>query len=390
VETHYDTNLMNDKEWVGHFRTKITEARIPISGLIELTSRCNLRCVHCYLGPQEEQHKKRSMELGTEEVKSIIDQLIDSGCLNMTFTGGDPMMRKDFPEIYRHAKEGGVMVSVFCDGVLVNDKYIKLFKELPPYVVEISVYGATKETYEKVTRIKGSFVRCMQGIDRLLENGINVSLKTVLLEINKHEFEMIREFAEGKGLNFRFDGAIFPCLPTKDKAPLAQRLEPQEVVWKEMSREKDRVKWQNFYESKKNIPHSDDLYQCGAGVTGFYIDPFGNLSGCIMTTQYRYNLKDSSFQQIWNKDIKKMRDLKARAEHECNTCDLRGICTGCAAFNYLETGAEDVKSEYVCSITQKRFAAINSDKPLKENPVWATNANSTNTKIVNFRRNINK
>lgn len=361
-----DERIKSNAEWSRALTRKLMDRRIPISGMLELTSRCNLRCVHCYLGPQEEQHKKRDQEMSTEEVYKVIDELFDAGCLYLAITGGDPMMRKDFPDIYRYSKLKGIYTTVFCDGVLINDKYIELFKELPPHKVEISLYGATRETYEKITRIKGSYDKCIRGINMVLAAGIKLELKTVLMEPNKHELEMMRQMAEGWGVNFRFDGAIFPCLPNSEKEPLDLRVEPVEVVWKEMSHEPTRQDWKNLYEQKKNIPSSTDMYVCGAGTTGFYIDPFSNLSPCVMTTKYKYSLKSNGFdfQKVWDTDVVKMRQLKARAEHECNTCELRGICSGCAAFNFLENGEEDKKSEYVCEITRLRHEAISSDAPM--------------------------
>jgi MoaA/NifB/PqqE/SkfB family radical SAM enzyme len=170
-------------DWTLGFRTRAYADRIPISATLELTSRCNLRCRHCYLGNQEEQHSKRSQERDTAAVLASLDEWAAAGCLYLLITGGDPMMRKDFAQVYRHARELGMLVTVFCDGILVTPAIIELFKELPPRKVEVSIYGSTPETYETVTRVPGSHANAWRGIRRLHDNGIRIGLKTVLMSL---------------------------------------------------------------------------------------------------------------------------------------------------------------------------------------------------------------
>ncbi|MEM6731853.1 MAG: radical SAM protein, partial [Myxococcota bacterium] len=122
-----EDQALENRIWLEQFQLRTLRERIPVSGMIELTSRCNLRCVHCYLGDQDAQHAKRAGEMDTDTVKGLIDELVEAGCLYLTITGGDPMMRKDFGEIYVHAKQHGLLTTVFCDGVLVSEKIVDLF-----------------------------------------------------------------------------------------------------------------------------------------------------------------------------------------------------------------------------------------------------------------------
>ena len=352
------TTQMQDHEWMADFRRRTVRQRVPISGILELTSRCNLQCVHCYLGPQEEQRKKRELEMSTARAKDVIDQVAASGCLYLVITGGDPMVRKDFPEIYRHAREKGLVVTVFCDGVLVTDRIVDLFREYPPYNVDVSVYGATAVTYEKVTRVAGSFPKFLRGIDRLARGGIRFSLKTVLMTINKHELSAMRRAAERLGVSFRVDSAIFPCLPTQDHEPLDLRVEPREAVELELSDPDQLRQWVEYADRRRDLPPPDSLYNCGAGVTNFYVDPMGYASPCLMTTHYRYPLAERSFDSLWANELVQLRSKKPRPDYTCNTCDMKLACTGCPAFNYQENGHEDVKSAYVCETTRHRFQAI--------------------------------
>ena len=206
---------MINSEWIDRFNHTVVAERVPVSGMLELTRRCNLKCVHCYLGEGEDRIGEN--EMSTEQVVDVIDQITEAGCLYLSLTGGDPMMRGDFPEVYRHARENGLLVTVMCDGVLVTTKIIDLFREMPPSAVEVSLYGATAATYENITRVPGSFARCVRGIRRLVDAGIKVRIKTVLMSLNSHEAEDMRQLAQDFGLELRMDAAIFPCLHTSDK-----------------------------------------------------------------------------------------------------------------------------------------------------------------------------
>lgn len=349
---------MTDAEWMSDFRNRIAERRIPLSGTLELTSRCNLKCVHCYLGPQEEQWKKRSEEMSTDKVLAIVDEIVAAGTLYLLITGGDPMVHRDFRKVYRYAREQGLLVTVFCDGILVNDQIIQLFRELRPSLVDISLYGATQETYETVTRVKGSYPKALRGIRRLLENDIPVGLKTVLMTVNQHELEAMRALAESFGVSFRVDNAIFPCLPNAGKDPLQYRVSPKQAVRAELSDPKRVDEWLRYIEKRKDTPRAETTYRCGAGVNSFHVDPFGFASPCLMTTQYRHSLHERSFSSLWGRELVQLRSQRPRESYGCNSCEMQVACSGCPGFNYQETGHEDVKSEYVCETTHERWQTI--------------------------------
>lgn len=351
-------------EFIKQFGDRAEARRLPLMGMLEITSRCNLRCVHCYLGPQEEQHKKRAAEMSTHEVTAMIDQMAEAGTLYLTITGGDPMMRPDFPQIYRHAKMRGLLVTVFCDGVLVTERVIELFRELPPSLVEVSIYGATAETYERITQVPGSFPKFMAGLQRLRAAGLRLGLKSVLMTLNQHEMLQMEQMAQDWGLKFRYDSAIFPCLPNRSAEPLDLRVKPAQAVALEMANPKRLKAMADYFETRQDVPGAPELYQCGAGLTSFYVDPFGDVSPCLMTTKYRYSARGEAggFAARWRDDVSKIRTLKPEnPEHGCNTCGVRAVCTGCSAFHALETGREDVKSEYVCETTQERVKVLRSE-----------------------------
>jgi radical SAM protein with 4Fe4S-binding SPASM domain len=354
-------DLLNNREFIKDFNRRAAELRVPLSGSIDLTHRCNLRCVHCYL--KEPGNDLLRKEMDTGRILSMLDQITDAGCLHFLFTGGEPLLRQDFPEIYTHAKKSGLIVTIFTNGTLITDRVLALFKELPPHLVEISLYGSTALTYEKITRVEGSFQKCLRGIGRLLDHNIRVGLKTILMNLNSHEYFGIENMAKKLGVTFRSDAAIFPCMDG-DKFPLSMRVPPADAVEKEFSDSERVHRWKEYFERVRGQLPSDNLYECGAGVTGFHIDPYGNLQPCLMTTKIKYDLSQGSFIEGWTGPMSDL--LNKRADGLlCSRCEKRHLCGYCPAFFEMENGAEDRYSEYLCSMGHLRYQFITNTREVR-------------------------
>ncbi len=348
----------SNKEYLREFNSRAARQRVPLSGNIELTRCCNLRCVHCYLGEQADNIKNKGKELGTDQWTKLIDEMTEAGCLYLLITGGEPLLRKDFPEIYRRAKIKGLLVTVFTNGTLISDHILDLFDELPPRAVEITLYGASAETYEKITRREGSFNRCIKGINRLIDRKIEVKLKTILMRPNLHEFFDIQTMAREWGIKFRFDAAVFPGLDG-NKSPIELRVDAKKAVELEFSDEHRFLEWRDFFQRRQGLPVPDTLYSCGAGQTHFHIDAFGSLRPCLMVTNLEYNLTRGSFITGWEEVMPGLRQRKPNNGFLCQRCDKRTLCGFCPAFFNLEKGREELCSEYLCAVGQVRFEKLN-------------------------------
>ena len=346
------------EDFLLRFSEKVLRQRVPVSGGIELTRRCNLTCVHCY-NYDRHQPAPRTSELDTAQWKDVIDQLAEAGCLMLLMTGGEPLLRPDFAELYTHAAERGLLVSVFTNGTLVNERVLELFTDLPPQAVEVTLYGATPATYQRITGSGLAFERVLRNVGRLVDRRVRLALKTVLMQSTRDEFEQMRTIARDFGVPFRYDSALFPRL-TGDQKPVELRLPAEEVVAIEMADAKDRQWWGNYKERMRGLRLGDALYQCGAGLTGFHVDPEGNLLGCVMTTEPAFNLvRDGDFLTGWNGAIKGLRDRQPDdSSYLCNSCEMRGICVTCPALSKLENGSESRCSNYVCQTTQQRSAFL--------------------------------
>ncbi len=343
--------LPDNMQYLRDFTTRSARLRVPLSGSIDLTHRCNLRCLHCYLGDLSDDLLIDEMDTG--RIITLLDEICKAGCLYLLFSGGEPLLREDFPEIYRYAKEKGFLITVFTNGTLVSDNIARLFEDLPPRVVEISVYGATEPTYERITGVKGSYQHYLSGIKKLLDCGINVRLKTILMTLNSHEFSDMENMAKEFGVKFRFDAAIFPRL-NGDMSPMGLRVSPAEAVDKEFSDSERVIQWERFLDNHRLASSSDDLYQCGAGVTGFHIDPFGILRPCLMTTTLSHDLLNGNFPAGWKEITSRIREEKADRDFTCHTCEMKLHCGYCPAFFLMENKDAQVRSEYLCAMGNSR------------------------------------
>src|ERR1700737_2866327 len=244
--------------------------RAPLEVAIEVTRRCPLECQHCYNNLDMADMDARNRELTKEEYYNLLDELSDMGVFWVLFTGGEIFARKDFLEIYTHAKKKGFLITLFTNGTVVNEKIADYLLEWPPFAIEITLYGRTRETYEALTRIPGSFDRCLRGIKLLRERGLPLKLKTVATSINKHEVLSMRTFVENElHLDFKFDSLMSPRIDCS-QSPLAVRLSPEEVValdlhWPKVARE-HRQNIEREIDNPSPREKSRTVYSCGGGV----------------------------------------------------------------------------------------------------------------------------
>ena len=344
-------------EFSKHLRERVAGKRIPLSGSLELTFRCNLRCVHCYLDgqhtPSPDQH-----ELTTSEITDIIDQIVAEGCLWLLLTGGEPLVRSDWKEIYLYAKHKGLIVTLFTNGTLLTPEDADFLAEWRPFVVEISLYGATQETYERVTGVPGSYEKCLRGIQLLVDRGVPLRLKTPLMTINKDELAALQQFAEGQGAEFRYDPILKPELDGA-QGPLKYRLSPAEVVDVEVEDPVRSSRWPERFEllhGRRDI--GPELFVCGAGKQSFHIDAYGMLSLCIVARTPSYSLRLGRFHEAWSGFLADVRRAQHSREHQCTQCDLRSLCAQCPAVAVLETGDPEQPVSYLCEVTHLRAEAF--------------------------------
>lgn len=350
---------IQEQDFLRNLKLKSLARRIPLSGSVELTHRCNLSCKHCYLSFQKKNHQSYLQnELDTKTWLKLIDDFTEAGCLNLLITGGDPLIREDFLDIYEYAVKKGLIIRVYTNGTLISDRILDLFKSYPPYEIEITLYGATRETYENITCVNGSYNNCLLGIEKLLGINAPLKLKTMILTLNKDEFFAMEQMAKDWGVDFRHDCMVQPCL-NGDKNSLSYRIRPEEIIAIDFANEERKYKWAEQDLKYSTTQPTDRLYNCGAGRISFHVNPFGSLMPCVTSVHYKYDLVKGNFYDGWNNYLVKVIDKKVPREFSCASCKNRFLCTYCPAFFYLENGSEYERSAYLCKIGHLRREELN-------------------------------
>lgn len=337
---------------------KAIAGRLPFEGSLELTPRCNLTCAHCYINLPIADREARRRELCLEETRRILDEVADAGCLCLLLTGGEILVRPDFFDIYLHAKRKGFLLTIYTNGTMITPRKADIFAEWRPFKIEISLYGATQATYERVTGIPGSYARCVQGIDLLVERHVPLELKTVAMKLNRHELALMEAFAEERGLPFHFDSVITPRLDCS-QAPLAQRLSPQEVVDLDMADPKRVQAWRDISHGSEMAAEPDDLLTCGAGLHSFHIDAFGQMFLCmdLRHPDFMYDLRNGTFKEGFYQFFPKVRARKRTKPH-LSSLEHTNLCDACPAKNWMETGDPEVPAPYLLEIADLRASAL--------------------------------
>jgi radical SAM protein with 4Fe4S-binding SPASM domain len=341
---------------------------------MELTERCNNNCQHCYINLPANDPAAKKRELPTQELKNILQQAAALGCLSVRFTGGEPLLRPDFAELYIFTRKLGLKVILFTNATLITQRLAELFTHIPPLEkVEVTLYGMKESSYETITRVKGSFRLAWQGINLLLDNRIPFVVKNALMLANKDEMQEFEAWAATiPGMDSPPAYSVFfdlRCRRGGDKNRLIQSLRPSpEDGLKILTRNKDRyIKGMKEFCAKFMRPAADQLFSCGAGCGGC-VDAYGMFQPCMMVRHPEcvYNLKKGTLKDAIVNFFPKIKELKAKNPEylkTCARCFLKGLCEQCPAKSWMEHGSLDTPIEYHCQIAhlQARFLGLIKD-----------------------------
>lgn len=274
------------------------ERRFPWTCQWELTCRCNLKCVMCYTDCFNQPERIRQ-ELTTQEIFRILAELQEAGCVELTFTGGDPMARSDFMEIYEEAHRLGFLITVFTNGTYITPAIADRWGSLRPACVEVSLHGVSPEVFDGVTQIPGSFERCIRGIGFLAERRIPLLLKTTGLPLNRGEILAVKRYAEsfGSGVKWTFGQHLRDDLE-KSGAPFQFQLPEEELLELE---KQDPELWKAKCE--ETVKFESAPKDCGGGKQKFHIDAYGQLQLCSNNRRESYDLRSGSFQEGFYKAL---------------------------------------------------------------------------------------
>ncbi|MBW1910460.1 MAG: radical SAM protein [Deltaproteobacteria bacterium] len=356
-------------------QASLWKGRGPLLGHLdmELTERCNNNCVHCYINLPADDPTVRENELSTGEIKEILKEAASLGCLTVRLTGGEPLLREDFEEIYVFARGLGIKVLLFTNATLITPDIAALLARIPCLEkIEITVYGMNKRSYEAVTRVPGSYEAAWRGINLLLKQNIPFVAKGVLLSSNREE---MNEFEKWAATVPWMDGhpsySMFLDLrcrrdaEEKNRVIKKLRLSVEEVLQVLKGRGERYIREMREFCPRFIGPPDDMLFTCGAGVGGGCVDAYGHFQACMLLRHPDtvYDLKNGSLKHAMTDFIPKVRAMKASDPGyltRCARCFLKGLCEQCPAKSWMEHGSLDTPVEYLCEIAhaQARYLGL--------------------------------
>jgi len=342
---------------------------VPLAIHLDITYRCNERCVHCYL--DHDDHG----ELTTAEIKDVLDQLAEAGVFFLTLSGGEVFMRRDFFEILEHARRLMFNVKVKTNAVMIGVEEAERLRGLNVDTIQISLYSHRAEVHDAITKLPHSFERTIKGIEFLRDQGLRVTIANVLMTANLADQAGTQKLAADLGVHYTLDPTITPMMDG-DMGVLALRIPGEEL--REVFRNSALVPNQDEFCAPPPPPTEEDLegYSCSAGHSFCYISPYGDVFPCVQFPLPTGNIREQKFLDIWNfsPQMKEVRSIQARDLTTCSSCSHVASCTRCPGLAYVEgnmrgpSTADCEKSFYRTGVATANMLRLGLEKPLSGAP----------------------
>ncbi len=343
-----------------------------IAGSFELTSRCNLRCKMCYVSHSAYDKHAKDKELTTAQWIRLAEEARDTGLLFLTLTGGEVFLREDFKTLYEKFMNLGFLINIYTNGTLITPDIVNWLAAMPPSIVSVTLYGASRETYQKVTGLAGGYDKTISAIDNLLAKGIPTEIKTTVIQGNKKDFDQLYDFVQQRNKAL---GVVNYVSPSREGSsdPCGNRLSPDELLQyeihmtkrdqeaakktgrKSISKIEDAVSEVNPIKNnfENHMKGSNFAFECMSGSCAGWVTWDGRLIPCGILDKPESNPLEIGFRRAWE-DIKQ-KCLLIPVCKVCRECQYKSLCEKCPARLYRETGHYDQPAPYLCELAQKRI-----------------------------------
>lgn len=299
---------------------------VPLSVHVDITYRCNERCVHCYL--DHEDHG----EMTTAEIKKLLKELAEAGVFLLTLSGGEIMLRRDFFEILECARELQFVVKLKTNAVLIGDREANRIRELGVDTVQISIYSHRPEVHDAITKVPGSLRRSIEAAKFLKSKGLKVNFANVLMKDTAQDYPGVIALAKELGVHALLDTMITPMMDG-DRTPLALNASEDalKVVFDDPTFAADIAEMSECTTEMDHVP-------CSAAHSFCYVSPYGDVYPCVQFPLPSGNVRKQRFIDIWNhsEQLNEVRSIRIRDLPNCSACGNVSSCTRCPGLAYLE------------------------------------------------------
>lgn len=340
---------------------------VPISGQFELTARCNNSCKMCYVCKPAFDSEARSKEHSAKEWIKLAEEARNAGTLYLLLTGGEVFLRQDFMEIYNELSMMGLRIGIYTNATMITPDIAKQLGRIPPSRVEVTLYGASPETYGKVSGNPYGFEHALHGVDLLLAEGITLDLRTTVIRDNTNDYDKIAELADERDIILKVVDYISPRRDCGTPLSDNMRLSPLEMVQYEKYAQENYIKRMKKLQGDKfsaldtiedrSATNSNKYpFKCSAGRSEFWVTWDGKMTPCGLMEEPATLPFEEGFTAAW----KGLKDACASIPvcYECRKCSLRYICFTCPARLKNETGFFDKPAPYLCEYAKEKKYSI--------------------------------
>jgi radical SAM protein with 4Fe4S-binding SPASM domain len=310
---------------------KAQKLNIPLSVQVDLTYRCNERCVHCYL--DHDDHG----EMTTAEIKHLLDEMADAGVFILTLSGGEIFLRKDFFELLEHARRLMFCVKLKSNAVLVREREAARLRDLNIESIQVSIYSHRPEVHDAITLIPGSLKRSLDAIRFLKSQGLKVIIANVLMTQNMQDYSGVRALAKELGVECTLDPTVTPMM---DGNRSTVDLGVGHSVLHQVFRDTSLVGDIDEFCAIPPAAGEDELEStpCSAGHTACYVSPYGDVFPCVQFPLPTGNVRQQPFIDIWrhSDQMNEVRSIRLKDLGTCSSCSHVSNCTRCPGLAYME------------------------------------------------------
>ena len=324
------------------------QGRPLISSLqFELSSRCNERCIHCYIPNDKKNH---GFDMPTAKVKSIIDEFAAMGGIHVTLSGGEAFLHKDIIEIARYCREKDLKISILSNLISLKDDQIKALKEVNLSLIQVSLYSMDPEIHDFITTVKGSFERTKASIEKLVAADIPIQISCPIMKANRIGYDKVLDYAHKLKVKAQTD-YIMMARSDLDTENLANRLSLEET--EELLRDIIEHDIRYREETLQQLPITDEIKfnlerfmkqpVCGVGYDNCCITANGDVYPCAGWQDYVLgNVYKQTLKEIWEESerVKELRKITQASFPQCLECEARDYCARCLVRNYNESGGD--------------------------------------------------
>jgi len=341
---------INTPDALDRLRKKAADNLVPLTVHIDLTFRCNEKCVHCYIPKVDV-----SSELTTRRWMNVLDELAELGTLFMTFSGGEIFLREDIFDILDYSMKKRFSTSIYTNGILLDEIKIARLLKTRPRQVGISIYSMDTAVHDAITGVGGSLKRSMNAMKLLNVAGINVVIKTILMKSNWRGVGEIQKWVSsmGRGAVHQYDMIVSPRhegFRNEDELNLGHGEKIEFLCMRNSNmEEKERSEGMELKSVKRRL----NVAPCSAGRNGAYIGPSGDVQPCIEWLIKCGNVRGSSFKDSWmSAGMDEARAFRIRDLNGCSRCADLQNCQICPGLNKLDTGSALIPSMLSCNRTR--------------------------------------